>query len=246
VAKHIGFATQDNSFYDDLTVEENVMFFGTLNGFTKKILDPRTENALRVVELYDQKNVVARNLSGGMKRRLDLACALVNEPSVLILDEPTEDLDPILRRELLKLIKKINQLGTTIIFTTHLLNEAEYLCDEIAILDNQTISTIGTPENLKKMYKEGEEIHLVLEDHSRYPMYLKKLRKFRAKATNGRLVIYVPSRGQAVKILRKILSLVEKNNDKVEFADIRKPSLNEIFAHIIKNVKDTKKREKGK
>ena len=242
VAKYVGFATQDNSFYDDLTVEENVRFFGTLNGFTKKILDPRIENAIRVVELYEQRKVVARNLSGGMKRRLDLACALVNEPTVLILDEPTEDLDPILRRELLKLIKKINKLGTTIIFTTHLLNEAEYLCDNIAILSNQTVSTIGTPDNLKKLYKGGEEIHLVLEDTNRYPIYLKKLKSFKAKSINGRLVIYIPKRGQAVKILKKILSLVEKNKDKVEFADIRKPSLNEIFARIIKNAKIIKKK----
>jgi len=128
MARNFGFASQENSFYGDLTTEENVRFFGRLYGLKGDQLNSRVEYVLRVVELSEYKKVLSRNLSGGMKRRMDLACAIVHDPSILILDEPTEDLDPILRRELLGLIKKINSTGTTVIFTTHLLDEAEYLC----------------------------------------------------------------------------------------------------------------------
>ncbi len=243
-SQYFGFATQDNSFYGDLTAEENVRFFGMLYGLSGDYLSSRVDDVLSVVELSDYGNFVARNLSGGMKRRLDLACALVHDPSILILDEPTEDLDPILRRGLLRLIKKINSLGTTIIFTTHVLSEAEYLCDTIAILSHQTVFTIGTSEDLKRIYKGGEEIHITLEDSSRYALYLKRLRKFKPKLIGGRLVIYVPRRGYAVKLLRKILSLVEKDGDRIIYADIRRPSLSEVFTHIIEHAQNTEKKKR--
>jgi len=245
MTKHFGFATQDNSFYGDLTAEENVRFFGTLYGLKPDVISSRVADVLSVVELYDSRNELARNLSGGMRRRLDLACALVHDPSVLILDEPTEDLDPILRRELLRLIKKINSFGTTIIFTTHVLSEAEFLCDNIAILSNQKVFTIGTSDDLRKMYRGGEELHLTLEDTRRYDFYVKKLKGFKPKIVDGRLVIYVPVRGKAAQILRSILSLVERQGDHVVFADIRRPSLSKIFTSIIENSQNAKKK-KGK
>ncbi|MFH1592333.1 MAG: ABC transporter ATP-binding protein [Candidatus Woesearchaeota archaeon] len=244
-ARHFGFASQENSFYEDLTTEENVRFFGKLYGLKKEILNSRVEEVLKVVGLYEDGRVLAKNLSGGMKRRLDLACALVNDPSVLILDEPTEDLDPILRRDLLELIKRINGMGTTVIFTTHLLNEAEYLCHEVAILSKQGILTIGTPDDLRRMYKKGEEIHLVLEDTSNYKRYLRKLEGFKTVVVNGKLVVYVPVREQAPKLLRRILSMAEKNRDKIVYTDIRKPSLGEIFTQMIQDVKEKNGKKRG-
>ena len=136
IDRNFGFATQDNSFYKELTVEENIKFFGKLYGLTNDFLKLNIDTVLDFVDLYEAKRVLARNLSGGMQRRLDMACALIHDPTVLILDEPTEDLDPILRAEILRLIKKINSKGTTIIFTTHLLDEAEFLCDDVAIISN--------------------------------------------------------------------------------------------------------------
>src|SRR3989344_9694254 len=96
----------------------------------------KTNEILGLVELNDARNKLASELSTGMQRRLDIACALIHSPRVLILDEPTEDLDPILRKEVLALIKRINQEDTTTIMTSHLLHEAEQLCDMIAILHN--------------------------------------------------------------------------------------------------------------
>ncbi len=164
VNRNFGFATQEDSFYKDLTVEENLMFFGRLYGLKKNTLESNVAAIMKLVDLYDARNVLGRNLSGGMERRLDIACALINDPTVLILDEPTEDLDPHLRASLLELIKKINQKGTTVIFTTHLLNEAEFLCDEVAVLSGGGVLKMGTVIDLRKAYNAGDKDKLILAD----------------------------------------------------------------------------------
>ncbi len=240
INKNFGFATQDNSFYRDLTVEENVRFFGKLYGLTNEFLNANVDNTLDLVELYDSKRVVASKLSLGMQRRLDIACALIHDPTVLILDEPTEDLDPNLRAQLLNLIKEINKIGTTVIFTTHILDEAEYLCDEIAIISNGKILRVGSSNDLKKAYGYGDEIHLVLESGD-YDVYTRKLRSFKPIVKDNKLIINVPAGGKSPKLLKMLLGMVEKNSDKVILADVRKPSLSEVFSNIIKNVKNNKK-----
>ena len=113
VKKTFGIAIEDGSFYENLTVKENLYHFGRLYGIKKKVLKKRVEGMSYFVGLEKASNVLAKKLSLGMKKRLDLACALINKPSVLILDEPTADLDPLLRKQLLHLIKKINFNNTT-------------------------------------------------------------------------------------------------------------------------------------
>lgn len=242
ITRNFGFATQDNSFYDNLRVDENIRFFGKLYGLKGNILEERIDNVLSLVELSDAKKRLARNLSSGMRRRLDLACALIHNPSTLILDEPTEDLDPHLRQELLEVIKKINKDGTTVIFTTHLINEAEYLCDIVAIISNNTILKVGSTSDLRKVYKGGEEIHLVLEDTGRYGFYIKKLKKYSMHIRNGKLIIHIKNTEKAIKVLKTLLGWIERNKDKIILADIRRPSLEEVFQELTKNVKKSKKR----
>ncbi len=250
VRKHIhlvdtsfGFATQDNSFYHELTVEENVRFFGKLYGLHDDFLDANISNTLGLVDLSEARHVEAKNLSGGMQRRLDLACALIHDPKVLILDEPTEDLDPLLRNELLGLIKNVNKSGTTIIFTTHLLEEAEFLCDEVAVLADGKVISVGSIEELRKAYRSGDEIHLVLESRD-YKRYAQSLQNLEMEVKENKLVIYVPAREKAIQVLKRVLSLVERYKDNILLADIRKPSLEDVFEKITKNVKD-KKTKKG-
>ena len=240
VRKNFGFATQDNSFYKDLTVEENIRFFGELYGLEKNYLNETIDRILKLVELVDVRKRLARHLSGGMKRRLDLACALIHDPSVLVLDEPTEDLDPRLREQLLNLIKNINNHGTTVIFTSHLLEEIEYLCDKVAVLSQGTIAKVGSPSELREAYKKGEEIHLVLENAKNYNLYAKKLRGLQLNIDGNKMVVYVPEKQNSVAILKKILSWVSKDGQKVVLADIRKPSLTEVFSNLIKNDKKRK------
>lgn len=152
IKKTFGVAIEAGSFYENLTVHENLFHFGRLYGGKRKSLNRRIKGIIYFIGLTDARNVLAKNLSLGMKKRLDLACALVHKPKVLILDEPTADLDPLLRKQMLKLIKKINSHGTTVIFTTQILEEIDDLCDNIAILYNEKIVEEGELKDVLKKY----------------------------------------------------------------------------------------------
>ncbi len=154
LAGEFGFATQENSFYPNLTAEENVRYFGNLYNIDKDTLNYNIKTALSLVKLSDSSDIIARHLSTGMQRRLDIACSLVNNPRILILDEPTEDLDIFLRREMLSLIKRINANGTTIILTSHLMEDVEQVADRVAILYNHTIIKQGPVSMLRSLTKK--------------------------------------------------------------------------------------------
>ena len=116
IKKKVGFASQHHSIYPDLSVKENLRYFGNLYGMKRKEIKNRIPEVLKLVELSGYKNKLAIKMSGGMNRRLDIACALMHSPKILILDEPVSGLDPVLRKHMTKLIQKIRQEGTTIIF----------------------------------------------------------------------------------------------------------------------------------
>jgi ABC-2 type transport system ATP-binding protein len=160
IKKSFGISIEEGSFYGDLTVEENLFHFGGLYGVKRKILKRRTEGIMKFVGLYPAKDVLAKNISLGMKKRLDLACALIHKPTVLVLDEPTADLDPLLRSQMLKLVKKINSHGTTVIFTTQLLDEIDGICDNVAILFDEKIIEQGIVKDVERKYdsKDMEEV----------------------------------------------------------------------------------------
>ena len=152
IKKSFGVAIEDGSFYENLTVYENLFHFGRLYDIKKRILKRRIKGIIYFIGLEGAKDILAKNLSLGMKKRLDLACALVHKPNVLILDEPTADLDPLLRHQMLKLIRKINSHGTTVILTTQLLDEIDSMCDYVAILYNEKITEEGLLEDILKKY----------------------------------------------------------------------------------------------
>lgn len=153
IKKIFGISIEEGSFYENLTVKENLFHFGSLYKVDKKTLKRRIPGIMKFVGLYTAKDILAKNLSLGMKKRLDLACAIIHKPKVLILDEPTADLDPILRQQMMKLIKKINSNGTTVVFTTQLLEEADEICDYISILYNEKIIEQGKINSIKDKYK---------------------------------------------------------------------------------------------
>lgn len=153
IKKIYGISIEEGSFYENLTVKENLFHFGTLYKVKKKTLKRRAPGIMKFVGLFSAQNILAKNLSLGMKKRLDLACAIIHKPKVLILDEPTADLDPILRQQMMKLIKKINKSKTTVIFTTQLLEEADEICDYISILYNEKIIEQGKTKEIKERYK---------------------------------------------------------------------------------------------
>ncbi|MBI2451514.1 ABC transporter ATP-binding protein [Candidatus Pacearchaeota archaeon] len=153
IKKIFGFATEEGSFYEHLTVKENFFHFGYLYRMRHEDIKNRADEILGLVGLQDALHTRAKNLSIGMKKRLDVACSLVHNPDVLIMDEPTADLDPLLRAQILALIEKINEQGTTIIMTTQILEEMEEIGDKIAILSDKKIIEEGSPFAVKGRYR---------------------------------------------------------------------------------------------
>ncbi|MFH1211235.1 MAG: ABC transporter ATP-binding protein [archaeon] len=233
IRKTFGFATQDGSFYIKLTVKENLDYFGKLYGMAQSDINRRAEGLLKLVGLYQAKGVLAENLSKGMQRRLDIACALIHDPKVLILDEPTEDLDPMLRKDILLLVKKINERGTTVIITSHLLTEIEAICTKIAILHNGQIIETGATEQLKGRYYKNEEIHLQTSPGN-YERIAKKLRKIDIDSIDvkeHKMVVYTP---KAEKVLHQILHVIEESREHLVDVAVNKPTLEEVFERLTK------------
>jgi ABC-2 type transport system ATP-binding protein len=163
--KSFGIVFQDQSLDEDLTAYENLDMHGMLYGIKKPERLKRIKNLLNFVELWDRKNELVKNFSGGMKRRLEIARGFMHHPKILFLDEPTTGLDPQTRNHIWNYLKKMNnEEGTTIFLTTHYLEEAEKVSDKIAIIDHGKIIAQGRPEELKKQTNTNslEEAFLVL------------------------------------------------------------------------------------
>ena len=147
--KNIGYMSQKFSLYDDLTVEENIDFFGGLYGVKNGKLAERKAYALEMAGLTEKRRELTSLLSGGWKQRLALGCAILHEPPVLFLDEPTSGVDPIARRQFWDLIYGLSEAGNTIFVTTHYMEEAEY-CNRLALMYRGRTIALGTPLELKR------------------------------------------------------------------------------------------------
>jgi ABC-2 type transport system ATP-binding protein len=155
VKKQIGVVLQQTSVDLDLTVWENMEFHGRMHHLPNPYRQKEIDRWLDYVELGDRRKDLVKTLSGGMKRRLQIARALLHRPKILFLDEPTVGLDPQTRRRLWEIIRGLNQQGMTILLTTHYMEEVEYLCDRIGILDDGTLIEIGTLDQLRRKHGEG-------------------------------------------------------------------------------------------
>jgi ABC-2 type transport system ATP-binding protein len=153
--KKIGFMPQNDALYDDLTGENNLRFFGELYKIEKSRLETRITEVLKLVSLSDDRKKFVRNYSGGMKKRLSLAVALLHEPDVLLLDEPTAGIDPVLRHSIWDQFKNIKAAGKTIIVSTHVMDEVTE-CDKAALIYNGRLISYDTVENLLSTTHNGK------------------------------------------------------------------------------------------
>ncbi len=161
VFKSIGIAPQALSLYTNLSAKENLIFFGRLFGLSGEKLKQQVKKALSFVQLTDQADKLIKTFSGGMKRRLNLAAALVHDPQILILDEPTVGVDPQSRNAIFENIRQLKKQGRTIIYTTHYMEEAQQLCDHLAIMDHGELIAFGTVGELIERY--GNKPVLIVE-----------------------------------------------------------------------------------
>lgn len=168
VLSNIGYMAQSDALYEVLTARENMTFFGKMKGIDKHTLTDEINKAAKIVDLTNDLDKRVSNYSGGMKRRLSLAIALLNTPPLLILDEPTVGIDPALRQQIWKELRKLSDAGTSILVTTHVMDEAE-LVDKVAMLIGGKIVAFDTPQNLKKYYQVSsvEQVFLAVESENK-------------------------------------------------------------------------------
>tara|TARA_Y100000310_G_scaffold338611_1_gene428709 strand:- start:2451 stop:3383 length:933 start_codon:yes stop_codon:yes gene_type:complete len=228
-----GFASQTGSVYKKLTVEENLIHFGRLYNMNRKNLAERIPELLKFIDMADSKDLTVEQLSTGMFRRLDIACSMIHKPRVLILDEPTSNMDPVLRKKILALIKKIDDEGTKIIMTSHLLDEAERICDDLAILHHGKIIADGSPDQLKDRYSRNKEIKFSTEkgDYKKIIPGLKKMGIRSIYERYGHLYLYTT---YSDRLLQSILTLVRNKGDKIRDIEVTKPHIEEVFEALTK------------
>jgi ABC-2 type transport system ATP-binding protein len=159
--KSIGIVPQELALYDELTAKENLNFWGGLYRINKNDLDARSDELLKTFELFDRRNDQIKTFSGGMKRRVNIAAAMLHNPKILMMDEPTVGIDPQSRNKIYEVLENISRSGVTIVYTTHYMGEVEQLCSRIGIIDHGEIIAEGTLEELRKI--TGNDQHIIIQ-----------------------------------------------------------------------------------
>jgi len=225
--RKIGYMAQRFSLYEDLTVYENMEFYGKLYGLKESLLRERILKLLDFLELSEFKDRLAGKLSGGMKQRLALGVALIHNPSLLILDEPTAGVDPSLRRAFWNYFRSLNKEGTTILVTTHYMDEAEN-CDRIGLMSKGKLIAIGSPRELKRKAFGGDVIELKIKgDINSLPLKILETRK------ENDITIVRAVLNDISKELPNIFNLLDSYNIKLISVEPINISLEEVFIKLL-------------
>jgi len=229
--KLIGLVPQSFAFYPSLSARENLSFFGRLHGIRGKALEERMALVLGIVSLTDRADQIVDTFSNGMKRRLNIAIGLLHEPAVLILDEPTVGIDAQTRSAILESLKKLNLGGMTVLYTTHYIEEAQDLCDRVAIMDRGKIIALDTPRALIHSLGKGiirMEFHEALEE-----ALLGQIATYgsltRVDGQKKRLHLETDQTGL---VLKKLLNIKENREALFKSLDVMEPDLETVFIHL--------------
>ena len=227
----MGFSPQLPSVYDDMTCRENIMNFAALFGLSETAQKNAAVALLRLVKLEKEAGRLARNLSTGQRKRLDIACAIVHNPPLLLLDDPAGELDSTQQQELWQLLRQIADKGTTIIIASNFLGDLEALCDRIGILRNGRISEIGKPDDLRAIYSHDFEIRLSTEKalYAQITTTLAADGQSAAKKITkegNHLLIQTPN---PPATLRSLLAAIDKQDDSILSVQVMRPTIQEVF-----------------
>jgi ABC-2 type transport system ATP-binding protein len=230
----IGICPQELVLWENLTCYESLKLIGDMYEVPKDVLNQRIEKLLKDLFLTDKADTVVSNLSGGMKRRLNLALAVIHEPEIVLLDEPSEGLDPQSRRVLWNYIQSLrDKEGKTVILTTHLMDEADRLSDRVAIIDHGQLLKLDTPKNLKKEVGEGDIIEITLSDSNDNEEVINYLKGFDDIISVIELEGKINLRAlNAVGKLPKIIGTLEESNISIDDLAIRQNTLEDVFIEL--------------
>jgi lipooligosaccharide transport system ATP-binding protein len=227
IRARLGVVPQEDTLDGELSVRENLLVYGRYFGLPRKLISERTDQLLDFVQLTDRADDQVDPLSGGMKRRLTIARSLINDPDILILDEPTTGLDPQARHVVWDRLFRLKQRGVTLILTTHYMDEAEQLCDRLVVMDNGKFVAKGTPRELIAQYSTAEVLELrfapgVMEASVEK---IKDLSPERMEVTADRLLLYAADGDEFLRHVRQ--AGVEPLTELV-----RRSTLEDVFLHL--------------
>ena len=234
VRKKIGVVLQQPSYEPTLSVEKSLEKYGMMWNVERKTRKDRLEELLASFNLEEIRSIKNEDLSIGQRRRVQVAREFMHDMELLFLDEPTVGLDPSARRSLLDFIKKKAKEGLTIFFTTHILNEAEYICDEIAIINKGKIIAVDTPEELKNKFGKEKTIKIHVQETQKVLSNLLSGIKDYELGFNSGTNITIRS-NDSEEVLLKILQILTTNNIPIEDLAVVPTSLEEIFLTVVKN-----------
>lgn len=230
--KKIGIVPQDIALYPTLSAKENLFFWGKMYGLNGKVAKERAEEVLAYVGLQDRGKDKIETFSGGMKRRINIGAALMHEPELLIMDEPTVGIDPQSRNHILETVKKLNEKGMTVIYTSHYMEEVEYLCERIAIVDHGKVIALGTKRELCNRLTDGFIVRLQL---NRYSTEL--LQKLKALSVVERIIFDEDNRTIDIGLnggesIGTVVSVVVENNAQILKLEVQEPNLEALFLQL--------------
>ncbi len=234
IKRKIGLVPQELALVDMLTVEQNIDYFCGLYVSDKQERKKLVEEAIDFVKLDSHRKFVPKKLSGGLKRRLNIACGIAHKPEFLILDEPTVAIDAQSRNFILDGIKTLNELGTTILYTSHYLEEVEQICDRVVIMDDGVSVANGSKEELINLLPVGDIVEIAfMEDEDRVAELVEKIRLL-----NNFLELAIDKENikitfkNAVGVLEDFTIFLRDNNVVYKNLNFSKPSLNEVFLYL--------------
>ncbi len=230
VRRAVGLAPQKLSLYPTLTAQENLDFFGKLHGIADAVRTRRIDQLLDMVGLAPRRDDLVNTYSGGMQRRLNLACSMVHQPRLLLLDEPTANVDPQSRENLFEAVRRIASEGTTVVYTTHYIEEAERLCDRIAIIDEGRIAALGTLKELIGGSGMGEVIEIRSAALASASSLFEALAEVAKVECDGEVVrLHVKS---AARALAPIAGVLQASGGDIESLEVYRLSLERVFMQL--------------
>ena len=228
----IGVVPQEIALYMDLTAEENLRFFGRIYGLKGTKLNQKIEEVLEIIGLMDRKKKIVKTFSGGMKRRLNIGVALLHDPEIIIMDEPTVGIDPQSRNYILETVKKLNkEKQMTVLYTSHYMEEVEFLCNRIYIMDHGNLIASGTKDEIKRILSSEKTILIKSERWN--DGFIQGLKQNplvnRVVVTEKEITIIV---AKEVNLFSALMHLAEESEIELNSVEIKTPTLEDVFLHL--------------
>lgn len=233
VREMIGVVPQELALYEDLSARENLSFWGQMYGLAGKDLKSRIEEVLEQIGLSDRANQRVKTYSGGMKRRVNIGVGLLHKPQLLFMDEPTVGIDPQSRRSILDTVKALNELGMTVLYTTHYMEEAQELSDRVGIIDHGELIALGTQKELTAQVGEMDTLILHIgegENPEKLAQAVRELPEAKQVDVSDQAVTVITA--SADDLLAAVVSKANEIGVKIKSLDIKEPNLEAVFLHL--------------